>query len=916
MQMFSRPLQKLVIMPAIIAASFCCLNSVCHSTEPSGPTNTNAQKHQIVIAVLDFRLRSLIPDLETIRPTLTDMLMKDLSRAEGIKIVERVRLDPLLGELDLNESGAVSIESEQKVGKAVSADYVLEGTILSRNDLLLLDYKLARVKTRETVFQGHIEGSQYELATIESGIVNKTLAVLKGENGESALQEKATLKRTNCDSIAVFEFNNNYSKETENLALSIRERLFVDLIADKGICVVERARLDAVFKELKLEMSGAVDPQTAAKIGRLLGARWALYGSLNKAGDGDAQLDARVVNVESGEVLKGSEIKGPLDQFFLLRQRLSEAVLSSLGRELTDSVKRKLKSPQAMQHEEGQVYFKRSEQLGDNALWSGNEKAFTEKVINLKRSIYIDPWFSPAYFALYRTYRSMYRIDDAKRALEALVRRYPEVIIQTKDLSFAYFSLATLYGDEQNYAKAVEYYNRALKVGELGYLANNSNVFLANAYTRIGEYQKAIEIANKLGGAQAASWKPNLAYLYEKTGDFNKALQIYRELPNKGNTIVGGAGPFGELCPQTRIDLLEKVLKDKDHEPMMMLLQAEEYTIQHHYTDTNQFTKFLKDNFDILNTAVPQDRWDGYREARQTTPLLKAIATLENMVHRYPKYAVADDALWTLAECYRQIQDSDHRLQMKDKIASIYEKISLDYPKDSRTPRAIMLAAGYYTDKAKQVELYKKIINNYPNNIHEWYIASVDLARIDFEYLKRKEEGLTLLRDFLSKKDLLDKQSDPLLKLKATEAEHLFNYYSKGPATLEEEVRQYLKNEDYINAGYAFGRPSNRRFEEASWAFAKGVRQFKSPEMKANALFNLSDTYEHLGIWTEAISGYQEVIDKYLDVREDLGKKAQRRITDILREHPITNEEKKQSGIKLQSLAAKYSQYEKQFSAN
>jgi len=914
--MLNRLLQRLVIVFTMLTASFCCLNSVCHSIEPSGPRNANTQKRDIVIAVLDFRLRSLTPDLETIRPTLTDMLMKDLSRVEGIKIVERVRLDPLLGELDLNESGAVSIESEQKVGKAVSADYVLEGTILSRNDLLQLDYKLARVKTRETVFQGHIEGTQYELATIESRIVNKTLAALKGENGESALQEKAALERTNCDSIAVFEFNNNYSKETENLALSIRERLFVDLIADKGICVVERARLDAVFKELKLEMSGAVDPQTAAKIGRLLGARWALYGSLNKAGDGDAQLDARVVNVESGEVLKGSEIKGPLDQFFLLRQRLSEAVLSSLGRELTDSVKMKLKSPQAMQHEEGQVYFKRSEQLGDNALWSGNEKAFTEKVINLKRSIYIDPWFSPAYFALYRTYRSMYRIDDAKRALEALVRRYPQVIIQTKDLSYAYFSLATLYGDEQNYTKAVEYYNRSLKIGELGHLANNATAFLAQAYVRIGQYQKAIETYSDPMFSQVNDWKQNLAYLHEKNGDFRKALQIYQQLPKKEGAIVCGAGPFGELNPQNRIDLLERVLKKKEHTPMMGLLQAEEYTIQHHYTNINQFNKFLKDNFDILNRDVPQDRWDGYREAKQTTPLLKAIATLENLVHKYPKHAVSDEALWLLAECYRQIQDSDHRLQMKEKIGAIYEKISKDYPESRHNPQALLLAAGFYPDKNKQAELYRKIIKDYSKNIKERYIATVDLARINIETLNKKEEGLGLLHDLLSKKEWLAKESDPILAQKIKEAEYLSQYYTKGRIPVEEEVRQYIKNEDYLNAGHAFARPGNRRFEEASWAFSQGVQKFKSPPMQANALFNLSKTYEYLEIWAEAVRGYQAVIDKYLDVREDLGKKAQSRITDILREHPITNEEKKQSDIKLQILEAKYYQFEKQFRAN
>jgi curli biogenesis system outer membrane secretion channel CsgG len=46
--------------------------------------------------------------------------------------------------------------------------------------------------------------------------------------------------------------------------------------------VVERERLDMILKEQGLAASGAVDPQTAAKIGKILGVRYIITGGIDK----------------------------------------------------------------------------------------------------------------------------------------------------------------------------------------------------------------------------------------------------------------------------------------------------------------------------------------------------------------------------------------------------------------------------------------------------------------------------------------------------------------------------------------------------------------------------------------------------------------------------------------------------------
>jgi curli biogenesis system outer membrane secretion channel CsgG len=54
-----------------------------------------------------------------------------------------------------------------------------------------------------------------------------------------------------------------------------------DLLSET-FTVVERERLDMILKEQGLAASGAVDPQTAAKIGKILGVRYIVTGGIDK----------------------------------------------------------------------------------------------------------------------------------------------------------------------------------------------------------------------------------------------------------------------------------------------------------------------------------------------------------------------------------------------------------------------------------------------------------------------------------------------------------------------------------------------------------------------------------------------------------------------------------------------------------
>lgn len=82
----------------------------------------------------------------------------------------------------------------------------------------------------------------------------------------------------------------------------IAERVVTRLTEGGQVRVVERAMIDKIMEEQKLSAAGFVDPSTTVEVGRLLGARGILSGTITDLGD-VIEIHARLLNVETGEVV-------------------------------------------------------------------------------------------------------------------------------------------------------------------------------------------------------------------------------------------------------------------------------------------------------------------------------------------------------------------------------------------------------------------------------------------------------------------------------------------------------------------------------------------------------------------------------------------------------------------------------------
>lgn len=123
--------------------------------------------------------------------------------------------------------------------------------------------------------------------------------------------------------LAILYFD--YTGQDPNLSV-LKKGLAAMLIngvspVSKTVTIVERERLESVLSELELAQSDKVDSSTAAKIGKLTGARYIVLGSFFDL-FGTLRIDARLIKVETGEILGTVGREGPMNDFFALRTSL------------------------------------------------------------------------------------------------------------------------------------------------------------------------------------------------------------------------------------------------------------------------------------------------------------------------------------------------------------------------------------------------------------------------------------------------------------------------------------------------------------------------------------------------------------------------------------------------------------------
>ena len=149
------------------------------------------------VAVLYFCNETGWSDLDPLQKGLTIMLMTDLSKLKDIKVVERVKLQALVEELDLGVSGLVESETASRVGRLLGAEHLVGGDIIKgKIDSFQLESSLLKVPTEEVIGYPTAEGELLrELFRMEKDLLFEIIELLEVEvspEQEADLREPLT----------------------------------------------------------------------------------------------------------------------------------------------------------------------------------------------------------------------------------------------------------------------------------------------------------------------------------------------------------------------------------------------------------------------------------------------------------------------------------------------------------------------------------------------------------------------------------------------------------------------------------------------------------------------------------------------------------------------------------------------------
>lgn len=106
------------------------------------------------IALLDFSNNSLFDKekYSSLSSGLAEIMITELSKVNAFKLVERQKINSLIEEMQLSQSGLVTEESSIEVGKLLGAQYLVFGSyMVASKDKVRIDVRIVEVETGLTI---------------------------------------------------------------------------------------------------------------------------------------------------------------------------------------------------------------------------------------------------------------------------------------------------------------------------------------------------------------------------------------------------------------------------------------------------------------------------------------------------------------------------------------------------------------------------------------------------------------------------------------------------------------------------------------------------------------------------------------------------------------------------------------------
>jgi len=145
----------------------------------------------------------------------------------------------------------------------------------------------------------------------EAAAQQEANARLESRLVELVNQLSTSLKEKRVVRVAVLPIEDAVSQKSTPLGIYLADTITNRLVASGLVRVVERGQLGKVIDELALSQTGKFDENSAKMIGRFVGADSIVTGTYAELGNQAIEVNARIVSIETGEVLGAGSVQFP-----------------------------------------------------------------------------------------------------------------------------------------------------------------------------------------------------------------------------------------------------------------------------------------------------------------------------------------------------------------------------------------------------------------------------------------------------------------------------------------------------------------------------------------------------------------------------------------------------------------------------
>lgn len=197
-----------------------------------------------VVAVLYFDNNTGLAELDVLCKGFTDMMVTDLASAEGVRVVEREKLQALLDELKLQQQSYFDPATAVKLGKGLGATYAVTGSFLTMDPQLRVDIRLIEIATATVVIGESVVGERARLFELQQTLVKRFVDALKVKLAP------AVMPRTKADYSAVLAYSHALEQVDRGQLEGARSSM-QQVVKKSPAFVLARVRLGDIERLLK-----------------------------------------------------------------------------------------------------------------------------------------------------------------------------------------------------------------------------------------------------------------------------------------------------------------------------------------------------------------------------------------------------------------------------------------------------------------------------------------------------------------------------------------------------------------------------------------------------------------------------------------------------------------------------------------